>query len=253
MKIGLVDPLAPELRRSWLSLLPSFDPDGEDGGGDDGDDGGEDDGGDGDDGEDDGADDKDKVPVTRADVEKVQKALRKQRQESAKLRRELAAAKAGAKPADDKEKESPKNDGPDFRSAAAQTTAFTALKEAGFTGNQRKALRILRDYDLADIEPDKNGFFDPDDFADVIDEVKEDWSELFGKPSRRKASSDDDDDEDEDERPRRRTTSVSRQSAPPQRRSGGGSRRLSADEQFTAKLLDSAGFTAEARRVRSGR
>ncbi len=30
MKIGLVDPLAPELRRSWLSLLPSFDPDGED-------------------------------------------------------------------------------------------------------------------------------------------------------------------------------------------------------------------------------
>jgi hypothetical protein len=217
VKLNLIDPLAPELRRSYLSFLPSFDGEG-DGGGDDGDgdegDENDDDGDDDDDGEGDD-DDKDKdKPLTRAEANKILRSARKARSDAARLRRENAELKAGK---DDKNKD----DGPDYRAAAVTTTAYSALKDAGFTGDMRKASKILRDLDLSDIEPDKRGFFNPDDFIDVIEDVQDEWPELFEKKSKAKST--------------------------------GCGRKLPADQEFARQVMGSAGYDNAARRIASGR
>jgi hypothetical protein len=129
----------------------------------------------------------------------------------------------------------------------------SALREAGFTGATRRAVKLLGDFDLSTIEPDGKGFFDPDDFEDVVEDLKEEWPELFEakRPaSRRRATRDDDDDDDE---PRRRSPRANRSAAPPQTSSGTSNRKLSADEKFAMAIAKQAGYRGVESQIRAGR
>lgn len=199
-----------------------------------------------DDGDDDGTPSPKENP-TEKDIAKLLRSARRARQEAAKWRR-IAQGKTGGGGGDgdaDGGDTSPK--GPDFRQVAATTTAYNALVAAGFSGNQSKAMRILRDVDLTTIEPDARGFFDPEDFADVVDEVKDDWPELFG--TARRSSRRDQDEDDEDERPRRRAVRSNASTAS----SRVGKRTPTPDEQFAARLLGSAGYSDAAKGIARGR
>lgn len=233
-------------------------PDGE---GDDSGGGGEkdDDSGDTDDGDDDGEEeddadadgkqgkDKDDKTPTKADLDKALRSARRARQEAAKWRR-IAQGKSGGSGDGETDGDGGGQKGPDFRTVAATTTAYNALRDAGFSGDQRKAMRILRDVDLTTIEPDSKGFFDPEDFADVVDEIKDDWPELFetkAKSRPRGSSHNYDEDQDEDERPVRRRV-ASNASA----RGSGPGKKLTPDQKFAAAVLGQAGFDDRARTVR---
>ncbi len=248
------DALAP----SHLFVPFMFDAEGEGGGGDDGAEGGEngppDDDEDGndegadDDGDDEGADDKGKPKTfTQKDIDKLTRSARRARAEAARWRRIAQGKQNDDGGGGDADGDGQK--GPDYRAAAVVSTAYTALKEAGFTGSMSKAQRILRDFedDLKNIEPDGRGYFDPDDFGDVIAEVQDEWSELFEQRGRRRSRDDDED----DDRPRRRSVprppSSRRQSS--SSTSGGGGRQLTADERFAQRALQAAGFTTTAKNI----
>jgi len=234
MKLHLLDPLAPDLRRSWLSLLPSFEPD-DDGGGSD-DDEGDDDEGD-DEGDDDESDDdkgKGKDDDTAKRLKVLERSLRRARSESQRWKK-LANSNADKDKGQDSD-----DDGPDFRTAALTQAGVNALTSAGFTGTSRRAERLLATVGLDDIEPDRRGRFDPEDFADVIDELKDEFPELF--------RSEDDDDTDRRRRPAARNVSRSSSS-----NGTGGGKTLSADEKFALAIAGQAGYSSVERKIRRGR
>jgi hypothetical protein len=240
MKRYLLDPLAPEFRRGWLSLLPSFDGEGE-GGGDDGDSGEDDSSDDG------GDDEKDESEEGAGDEEKDDKA---RDSELAKLKRasKRAAAEAkkwreiaqGKRKADDDGDEN-KDEGPDFRTAALVSTGVTALTAAGYSGTPSRAQRLIELADLRGIEPDSRGLFSSDDFGDVVDEIREEFPELFRS----------EDDDDTTSNRRQGPRGVNRRSSGTTSNAGGG-KKLTQDEKFANMLLGSAGYENAARKVRQG-
>lgn len=239
MKLHLIDPLALDNRLGWLSLLPSFAGDGDGGGSDgdgdgsDGDDDDESDDDESDEDDDDSKDDEDKK--TAADTEKrlktLERSLRRARAESKKWKN-LANSNAGNK------KDDEGDSGPDFRAAAMMQAGVNALVNAGFTGKSSRAERLLALVNLDDIEPDSRGRFDPDDFEDAIEEIREEYPELF--------RSEDDDDTESRRRPASRVN-----------RSGGsssaGPKKLTSDQKFALAIAGQAGYRGLERRIREGR
>ncbi len=212
---------------------------------DDDEDGEEDDA---DEGGDEDADDKGKPKTfTQKDIDKLTRSARRARAEAARWRRIAQGKQNDDGGGGDADGDGQK--GPDYRAAAVVSTAYTALKEAGFTGSMSKAQRILRDFedDLRNIEPDGRGYFDPDDFGDVIAEVQDEWSELFEQRGRRRSRDDDDEDEPRRRRNVPRPPSSRRQSS--SSTSGGGGRQLTADEKFAQRALQAAGFSTTAKNI----
>jgi hypothetical protein len=162
--------------------------------------GGEDDEGADDDGKDDEDSDEwgDDKPPTPAQWRRAQRRLRKFAEEKRtgkgasggkggvdeQLRRQLGAGKRKGKDDAGDDDDSPgQAEATRWRVTAARQSAATALSAAGFSGTAKEAVRLTRLIDLEDAEPDSDGVFD---FEDEVDELKEQYPELFGgKGSRR--------------------------------------------------------------------
>lgn len=237
MKLHLIDPLSLDNRLGWLSLLPSFAPDGDGGGSDDNDDeSDEDDDSDDESDEDDDNSKDDDDKKTAADTEKrlktLERSLRRARAESKKWKN-LANSNAGNK------KDDEGDGGPDFRAAAMMQAGVNALVNAGFTGKSSRAERLLALVNLDDIEPDSRGRFDPDDFEDAIEEIREEYPELF--------RSEDDDDAEGRRRPASRVNRSGGSS------SSGGPKKMTSDQKFALAIAGQAGYRGLERRIREGR
>ena len=131
------------------------------------------------------------TPPTKEEWTKLQAASKKAAAE-AKARREmlrsnnidLRTGKPKGKPADEKEDDKPKDDGPSEREAKLFTRAVTsALKDAGVKPSGAKLLS--REFDIEEIDLD-----DDDAISERIDELKEEYPDLFTE------------EDDEDEAPR---------------------------------------------------
>lgn len=185
--------------------------------------GDEDGDGPGDDGDDtEGEDGKPWKPPSRSQWERAQRRLKKYADErragkGADVDRKLQAQLRGKEDGDD--------DGADasaeaelWRSRAAASDASAQLTAAGFSGTAAQARRLTRLIDLAGAKPDRDGRFD---FTDDIEELKEDYPELFGGRGSRR-----------NERGRRQHTAPER----------GGTPTKSASERTTDRLLKEAGY-----------
>jgi len=218
-------------KTSWMALmLNAFDPD-DDGGGDDGDTD-EDESDDEDEDESDDDKGKGKGEDVEARLKKLERSLRRARGESQKWKR---IANSNADKGDDKNKD---DDGPDYRTAALTQAGVNALVGAGFTGSSRRAERLLATISLDDIEADSRGRFDPDDFADAIEDIKDEFPELF--------RSEDDDSAGSRRRPASR---VNRSTGS----SSSSSTKLTSDQRFALSIAKQAGYGGLERRIREGR
>lgn len=143
------------------------------------DEGGDEGAGDGTETEEDGeeTEEEDEPEDPTAELARLKKALRKSNRDGAANRKKLRDLEAAqAKPAD---KEPAKEAGPDLVVVAE---AKTALAAAGITSKVklRKAVRLL---DLEGMEADKYG--EVSGLEDKIDELKEEWPELFPTKARK--------------------------------------------------------------------
>lgn len=187
-----MDSLFPD-RDWWLTQFFGPDDDGGDGGEDDGDDqGGDDgDGGDGDKGQ--------KSPEDQ--IADLQEALRKERSDHRKTKRNLSAAKKGTAKTGDQSDDGDKGGSTGDKRIdkliarlEAQEETIEGLRkenrmkdaaievrraaEAAGASNTDRIYKIIRH----DIEFDDDG--EPDNIADLIAEVKTDYPELFKKKNR---------------------------------------------------------------------
>jgi hypothetical protein len=180
----------------------------------------------------DGPDDK----ARDSELAKLKRASKRAAAEAKKWR-EIAQ---GKRKADDDTDEN-KDEGPDFRTAALVSTGVTALTAAGYSGTPSRAQRLIELADLRGIEPDSRGLFSSDDFGDVVDEIREEFPELFRS----------EDDEDAASNRRQGPRGVNRRSSGTTSNAGGG-KKLTQDEKFANMLLGSAGYENAARKVRQG-
>jgi hypothetical protein len=173
------------------------------------------------------------------DPAKTERQLRRARAE-AKRWREIAQGKRPrtADDSDDSGGDTDRGDrGPDFRTAAAVASGVTALQAAGYTGNLKRAQRLVATANLAGVEPGADGLFDPDDFDDVVADIKDEFPELFGGGGQD-----------------RRNTPVG--TGPGFNRggrsTGNGSAKMTEDERFAKRILGAAGYTSVADRIGRG-
>lgn len=201
-------------------------------GGDEG--GDDDDERDDDEGEDD--DDKPWKPPSKSEWERAQRRLKRYADEKAgrsrgksgtadvdrKLREQLNGGKGKTKDDAGEDDDSPGlAEAARWRLTAARQSAATALSAAGFSGTAKQAARLTRLLDLEDAEPDSDGVFD---FEDDVEDLKEEYPELFGAKGARR-------NEQRAGRGRPGRTAPTRKDATE-----------SATDQTTRELLRSAGF-----------
>jgi hypothetical protein len=170
-----------------------------------------------------------------SELAKLKRASKRAAAEAKKWR-EIAQGKRKA----DDDTDAPKDEGPDFRTAALVSTGVTALTAAGYSGTPSRAQRLIELADLRGIEPDSRGLFSSDDFGDVVDEIREEFPELFRS----------EDDDDAASNRRQSPRGVNRRSSGTTSNAAGG-KKLSGDERFANMLLGSAGYDNAARKVRS--
>ena len=192
----------------------------------------EDDSDEGDADDDKGKDGKPWKPPSRSEWERAQRRLRKYADEkrgktskgTADVDRKLRAQLNGGKGKDDAgdDDDSPgQEEAARWRLTAARQSAATALSAAGFSGSAKQAARLTRLLDLEDAEPDSDGVFD---FEDDVEDLKEEYPELFGGKGARR-------NEQRAGRGRPGRTAPTRKDAPE-----------SATDKTTRELLRSAGF-----------
>jgi hypothetical protein len=162
---------------------------------------------------------------------KAQRALKRANAE-AKRWREIAQGKRK----DDGDDEIEKEKGPDFRRSALISSGVGALLAAGYTGNAHRAQKLVAMGDHRGIEPDQDGVFDPDSYDSLIEDIRDEWPELFRSEN--------------DEKPTARRPGVNSRSAGTG--AGTGGRKLTADEEFAVKVMGSAGYGNVADRIRRG-
>jgi hypothetical protein len=150
---------------------------------------GDEDDADTDDRDDDDADDGDEgkpwKPPSKSEWERAQRRLKRYADEKAgrkgagsvdeKLRKQLGGK--GKDDAGDDDTSAGQEEAARWRLTAARQSAATALSAAGFSGTAKQAARLTRLLDLEDSEPDKDGVFD---FEDDVEDLKEEYPELFG-------------------------------------------------------------------------
>jgi len=176
----------------WPILGAAEDDDADEGGDDEGedddsDDEEEDDDSDDEDGDDDSDDGKGKPKPKKPEdeIRELKAALRKANRDA---RRNRIRAKGGNP---DKDGDGD-DDGPDVNERATamakpiviRAEARTLLADAGFTGDAKAATRLIRTLDLrgVDVELDDDGeVVDIDGLDEQIEELVEDWPQLFGK------------------------------------------------------------------------
>jgi len=179
---------------------------------------------------DDDADDaegKEYTPPTKEEYEKLQRKIKRQESRISGLvgkgpkgkpvrdvDRALAAQLKGGKDNDDSDTSEADSK---WRGIAIQNAAATQIAAAGFTGSAKAAERLAKLIDTSGIEPDRHGRFD---LEDEIDELKEEYPELFaGKGGRTPA-------------PRVRRSDVRDTSAP----------KMSESDRYSNQLLKEAGY-----------
>lgn len=154
---------------------------------DDGPDDEADEGNEGDDTPGKGKADKDWKPPTRAEWERAQRRLKRYSAErrggSDPDRKLLDQLNGKGGKDDDEDGNEDRAEAARWRTAAARGQAAAQLSAAGFNGSAKQAARLTRLIDLEGAKPDRDGQFD---FEDDIEDLKDDYPELFGaKGSRR--------------------------------------------------------------------
>lgn len=194
---------------------------GELGGDDDADEGDDDAKGKGDDG-------KEWKPPTKSQWERAQRRLKKYASErkgddgadvDKKLRDQLTGGKGKDDEDGDDDAASARAEAAKWRLTAARQSAATQLAAAGFNGTATQAARLTRLMDLEDAKPDRSGVFD---FEDEVDDLKEEYPELFGAKGARR---------NEQREGRRPNTTPVR-----------GQERKNATDRTTAALLKAGGY-----------
>lgn len=143
-----------------------------------------DDEGDGPDGDEDGeGKDKPWKPPTKSQWERAQRRLKRYADErragkgGADVDHKLRDQLRGGKDGEDGEGKDGAAEAAVWRSRAAAADASAQLTAAGFSGSAAQARRLTRLIDLDGAKPDRDGRFD---FTDDIEDLKEDYPELFG-------------------------------------------------------------------------
>jgi hypothetical protein len=126
------------------------------------------------------------TPPSKEEWEKVQRTLRKRKEEAAQARREAAQARdaaAGKGKADDDDAVAKAQEASDNR--ARRSAGITALVEAGLTKAAAKdALPLLK---LDKLAVDADGDVDDDDLEDAVSALKAKFPGMFSKDGRVKA------------------------------------------------------------------
>ena len=100
---------------------------------------------------------------------------------AADVDRKLAAQLGKGKPADEDDEDRDTGEADRWKGIAIQNAAAAQIAAAGFTGSAAAATKLARLIDTSDVELDRSGRFD---LEDQIDELREEYPELFGGGTR---------------------------------------------------------------------
>lgn len=169
---------------------------------------------------------KDWKPPTKSQWDRAQRRLKKYAEaqrgagkDGADVDRKLRDQLTGGKGDEDDDAEDARAEAARWRLTAARQSAAAQLSAAGFNGTAAQSARLTRLLDLESAKPDKHGVFD---FEDDVEDLKDEYPELFGAKGARR---------NEGGASRRPNTTPVR-----------GQERKSATDRTTAALLKAGGY-----------